>query len=114
MEHVPTYGYVMSYFDQYIQYRLLDTKFRGTVSLGDIAEEIGSDTVKVTDSQGNRVDRELRNVCAKVPVSLVDRLDNTLALLGISKREFVEMAIIEALDKVDKIEQEVDVFEGRP
>jgi flavin-binding protein dodecin len=53
----------------------------------------------------------LRNVCAKLSVELVDRLDNALGVLSMSKRQFIEMAIIEALDEVDKVLQDVDAFE---
>lgn len=50
---------------------------------------------------------QIKNVCAKVSVQLSDRLDNTLGLLGISKRLFIEAALIDALNKASQImEQE--------
>jgi hypothetical protein len=45
----------------------------------------------------------LRNVCAKVSAQLSDRLDDTTRLLGISKRAFIECALLEALEKSDQI-----------
>ena len=53
---------------------------------------------------------ELKNVCAKVTPELAKSLDDTCHLLGISKRRFVEAAIIEALNKADEIIAEVDIF----
>lgn len=54
----------------------------------------------------------LKNVCAKVSPQLVNRLDNALKILGISKRVFVEMAIINALDEFDEISSNLDIYEG--
>ena len=53
---------------------------------------------------------ELKNVCAKVSPELAEELDNTCHLLGISKRRFVEAAIVEALNKADEIMADVDIF----
>jgi hypothetical protein len=46
-------------------------------------------------------------------IPLFDRLTNTLSILDISKRAFIEAAIILALNEADEIITEVDVFEGR-
>lgn len=54
---------------------------------------------------------ELKNVCAKVSPALAEELDKTCHLLGISKRRFVEAAIIEALNKADEIIADVDMFD---
>lgn len=43
-----------------------------------------------------------KNVCAHMSEPLVQRLENTLAMLEMSKREFITLAIVEALDKADK------------
>ena len=40
-------------------------------------------------------------VCAKLTVELSDRIDATVAVLGISKRLFIERALIEAMDQAD-------------
>lgn len=53
---------------------------------------------------------ELKNVCAKVSPELAEDLDKTCHLLGISKRRFVEAAIVEALNKAEAIMSEVDIF----
>lgn len=56
-------------------------------------------------------DAQVKNVCAKLHVSLVERLDNTLSLLGISKRLFIETAVITALEEFDQLAVELDIDE---
>lgn len=46
---------------------------------------------------------ELKNVCAKVHISLSNRIDEIVMLLGVSKRAFLEAAMHEACDKADSI-----------
>lgn len=112
---------VMSHFDQFIKYKALAFKFSsmGSFSISDMERMVES------GSLGKNVDGTfvpaqsledvcpipLRNVCAKLTVELVDRLDNSLSILGMSKREFIEMALIEALDKVDQELLDIDAFE---
>ena len=55
---------------------------------------------------------QIKNVCAKVSVQLSDRLDNTLGLLGISKRRFIEAALIDALNKASQIMDEEGLHEA--
>jgi hypothetical protein len=55
---------------------------------------------------------ELKNVCAKVTIQLSDDLDNVCGLLSVSKRRFIESALIEALLQAKEIMYEdVDIFE---
>jgi hypothetical protein len=54
----------------------------------------------------------IKNMCAKVSVQLVDRLDSTCQLLDVSKRKFIETAVIEALDKADQIMGSEGVWEA--
>jgi hypothetical protein len=46
---------------------------------------------------------EIKNLCAKLHVSLVDRLDVVCTFLDISKREFVERSLIESLEVAENI-----------
>ena len=46
---------------------------------------------------------ELRQMCAKVSIQLHDRLDQMVSLLNMSKREFIEAAVIDALDRADDV-----------
>jgi hypothetical protein len=54
---------------------------------------------------------KMRNVCALISVPLFERLEETCGVLSISKREFIESALIEALNQADKIINEEGVFE---
>lgn len=53
----------------------------------------------------------LKNVCAKVSVQLSDDIDKVVTFLDVSKRQFLEMAFIEAVNKAHKIMEEEGVFE---
>ena len=55
---------------------------------------------------------EFKTVCAPISVPLFDRMGDTIQILGMSKRQFIEMAIVEVLDRCDEIMNEVDVFES--
>lgn len=90
-----------SRFDQYITFKALRVKFDDSGHLLD----------SILDDPERDQKLPIKNVCAKLHVSLVDRLDQTIGFLNISKREFVEMAIIEALDKADLIVDELGVIE---
>lgn len=60
----------------------------------------------------NQSSPAIKNMCAKVSVQLVDRLDETCNLLDISKRKFIETAVIEALNKADQIISSEGVFDA--
>lgn len=114
----------MSDFDQFIQYRALHFKFTtpsNRSSLGDMEAMLQGGMLKVLDEAGNPLEPtlenalsgsglEIRNVCAKVPASLVDELDNTLSILQMKKRDFIEMALRDALERAAKIIDDVDAF----
>lgn len=55
------------------------------------------------------MDLEIKNVCAKVHVSVADRVDDVCNHLGISKRVFLEAAMIEACNAFDSIWDELDM-----
>ena len=80
----------MSDFNEFIQYRALALKF----------ERQNQDLTEAVISSGHEP-IPLRNVCAKLTVELSDRIDSTVAVLGISKRLFIERALIEAMDQAD-------------
>lgn len=54
---------------------------------------------------------KIKNVCAAISGPLVERLENTLSILHMTKREFLESAIIDALDKADLVMEEYGVTE---
>jgi hypothetical protein len=57
--------------------------------------------IVLEDSGNDEIKAKFKNVCAMLSEPLIKRLEDTLGLLGISKREFLELAIIDALDKAD-------------
>ena len=80
----------MSDFQQFLQYKALAFKF-GLQN---------SDLVDAAVASG-QVSIPLRNVCAKLTVELAERLDQTCVNLAISKRQFIERALVEAMDQAD-------------
>lgn len=98
---------------EYIRYKALDFKY-GTRSGG--ARLLDHVIENVVDSDGNVVGQEvteikLQNVCAKLSEELVKRMENSISLLNMSKREFIELAVIQALDEIDSVLVELDVFD---
>jgi wyosine [tRNA(Phe)-imidazoG37] synthetase (radical SAM superfamily) len=93
-------------FDQFIQYRALSMKSS--------VEGLGS--AKIVDSMIEKdagMAAHFKTVCAPISLQLFDRMTETLAMLDISKRTFIEAAIIAALDQADVIMKEVDIFENQ-
>lgn len=54
---------------------------------------------------------QLRNICAMVSPELFDQVEQACSLLEISKRRFVESALIEAVDRAEAIVADVAPFE---
>lgn len=90
----------MSEFKQFIQYRALAFKFeRQNIDLTEAVLASGEAPI------------QLRNVCAKLTVELSDRIDQTVSVLGVSKRLFIERALIEAMDQADAMLEEVGALD---
>jgi hypothetical protein len=53
---------------------------------------------------------QTKNICAHISVQLFKEVDGLCELLGLSKRRFVELALIDAIDKTSKVIHEVDPF----
>lgn len=91
-----------SLLDEKIIYHVLDAKGMGLHQklLDNVFdnEEIDKDAIK--------------NVCAKLHVSLSDRIDQTVDLLGMSKRSFIEAALITALDRASSIIEEYGLLDS--
>lgn len=110
----------MTRFEQFIQYRALSFKFKtGGMSLGVFERMLANKSIG-TNQDGTFVPAEsleevlpfkVQNVCAKLAQPLVDRLDEALGVLGMTKRDFIELALIEALDKVDQVLKDTNAFE---
>lgn len=72
-----------------------------------------NDVLDILDKSGQLSELpNLKNVCAKVSTELSDQLDEVCGVLSISKRRFIESALIEALKTARSImDDEVDIFE---
>ncbi len=92
-------------FNQYIQFRALNMKARvdGDNTIVDLMGE-----KEISSSP------HIKTVCAPISIDLFNRLSDTLNLLDISKRSFIEAAITHALNEADLIMAEVDIFENHP
>jgi nucleoside 2-deoxyribosyltransferase len=54
---------------------------------------------------------QTKQLCAKVSPQLATRLDEACNLLDISKRRFIEAAIISALDQADRVVASINIFD---
>lgn len=79
-------------FDDLIQYKALHFDY---VSSGANAE------IFYEGFSAEEKKKHFRNVCALISIPLFDRLENTCGFLDISKRQFIEAALIECLDKAE-------------
>ena len=68
----------------------------------------GAAEYAIEHDDGNRL---VKNVCAKVSPVLADRIDNVCGILEISKRSFIELALINAIDEFNSIAEQYDIFE---
>jgi hypothetical protein len=93
-------------FDQYIQYRALNMKalVEGRAYNSQFVDLLEKDMASLP---------LVKTVCAPISVQLFERMNETLGLLDISKRTFIEAAIIEALNKADAIMEQVNIFENQ-
>ena len=53
---------------------------------------------------------QLKNVCAKLPNWLVEELEEVCSVLSMSKRDFIENAIIDSIESFNAIAEEHDIF----
>ena len=95
----------MNQLTELLMYKALHFKQRGQNGFSMILEHMVGEDSEVIDKL------QIKNVCAKVSEQLADRLDNMCGFLDLSKRRFIEAAIINALDEADRVAAEVKMFE---
>jgi hypothetical protein len=54
---------------------------------------------------------QFKNVCAPIPLALNEELENVTGILGLSKRDFLTMAIASAIDEAKVIMDDIDIDE---
>jgi hypothetical protein len=55
-------------------------------------------------------DAQVKQVCAKLSISLSDSIDSVCGVLDMSKRAFIELALINAVAEFESIASEYDIF----
>lgn len=68
----------------------------------------------VTDEEianNDDIKKHFKNVCVQLPMDVNEHLEATLAILNLNKREFVILAIENALEEAERIMAEYNVFE---
>lgn len=90
-------------FDEFIRMKALQEK-----QLHHMGSDM--DLVDMAIAQNPENAKQLRNVCAMVSVPLFEDIETICNLFSISKRRFVEYALVEAVDKTKKIVEEVKPF----
>jgi hypothetical protein len=60
--------------------------------------------------QNPEIKTQLRNICALISPELFDKVENLANVLDLSKREFVEMALIEFVQHSENVLAEIDPF----
>lgn len=61
--------------------------------------------------QSPDINPDTKNVCAKLSIPLAARLDEVVNLLDMSKRLFIQTAIINALDEFDQLAADLNMHE---
>ena len=98
----------MSYFSDLVTYRALHFKLQssGATPLHDQFID------QILDDPKSPANQQVQQVCAKLPICLARRLDDTCNILDVSKRRFIEAAIIAALDEADRIQEAVGMTDN--
>lgn len=86
-------------FHQLVQYKALDRMYSGSSVLDRMSE------AEIPKTQ-------FRNVCALISVPLFEELESMCSLLDLSKRQFIEAALIEAIAKAKDVIEEVGMYES--
>jgi len=93
--------------DEFLRYKALHQKaIHHNVGLMDLLD---SGSLKIADGESLT-----RNICAQISTPLFEDVEKYCDLLAISKRQFVELAIIDLLAKTRDIVTEVDPFDVDP
>lgn len=88
--------------DQKLLQKALNFKYNETQEL--ITDQAVEDLSKLDISK-----IKVKNICAYVPLDFADRLETILGILKISKREFVTLALEEAMSKADSVMDDLGV-----
>lgn len=72
---------------------------------------LGGDLVdQFLESENGHREELFKNVCAKLPLELVEEIENLSSMLQLNKREMITMALNDFLKKARDIIEEFDAF----
>ncbi|HIE54731.1 MAG TPA: hypothetical protein EYP90_06060 [Chromatiaceae bacterium] len=97
-----------SFVESIVTEKALHVLNRGSYAVDFVLNNLADDSGKSVSSGAGS---EIKNVCAKVSYKLADEITDVCALLGVSKRAFVEAALIDAVAKSREILDEEGVYE---
>lgn len=88
-------------------------KFKALSLKASLHNQFGSDLVDLAiDKNPEAIKKSLRNICAFISPELFAEVESVCNNLSLSKRQVVEMALLDFMKKVDSIMDEIDPFEG--
>lgn len=65
---------------------------------------------QILEQHPEQADQITRNVCARIPLELSQRLEAYTDLVGLNKREIINLALIDFLDKCEAVMNEYDAW----
>lgn len=91
----------MKYSQEIILSKVLNFKHSASIQGGALVDQL---------LETDEAKKHVKNVCAKLTNEMVDSMENACSLLGISKREFIQLAVSDLLETFDEIASEYDMF----
>lgn len=73
----------------------------------------GPDLVQHLLDSNPEAKEKMRNICAFISPELFSQVEGVCSLLSLSKRQVVEMALIDFLSKADSIMEETGAYPGQ-
>ena len=81
--------------------------------LGTTGHSLDSDvTERLLDQHPEEMKEKMRNICAFVSISMFEEVANVCEVLSLSKRQFVEMALVDLLAKSHKILRDTEALKS--
>lgn len=90
------------YFKETITKNALDFKLMGQM-VGNLPESF--------IERDPALKAQFKNVCAPIPLKMNEELENVISVLGLSKRDFLTLAISSAIDESKLLMAEIDIYE---
>jgi hypothetical protein len=73
----------------------------------------GGDLIERLLDSNPEAAKKMRNICAFITPELFDEVEGVCNLLSLSKRQVIEMALVDFMEKATKIINDNDAFPGQ-